>query len=203
MLRERVTEWRSERERQGLGKGLQRGRREGRMESDQRVLSRLLGFKFEAHSTPVPIVGRSKPRMSSSSLGARLSPRRPHWDVFHRGRSAPSGSVFGEEAELFRAAPEHFERAGVEPPSPAEAREELGARPPTYQGVLGDPVESGRLGAAARQVPAGGLGAGGLGDGSAGDGSAHRRWTAPHRRRLQGPLLPRPHVGLPTPSPET
>lgn len=51
----------------------------------------------------------------------------------------------GEESELSRAVLERFERAGLEPPSPAEVRDELGAKPQILEGVLRYLVESGRL----------------------------------------------------------
>ena len=51
----------------------------------------------------------------------------------------------GEESELSRAVLERFERAGLEPPSPGEVRDELGAKLQILEGMLRYLVESGKL----------------------------------------------------------
>jgi selenocysteine-specific elongation factor len=51
----------------------------------------------------------------------------------------------GEESELSRAVLDRFERAGLEPPSPGEVQEELGAKPQILEGMLRYLVESGKL----------------------------------------------------------
>ncbi len=58
------------------------------------------------------------------------------------GRSA---ELTGEESQLAKAALEAFERAGLDPPSPADLALQLGAKPQILNGVLGYLRERGKL----------------------------------------------------------
>jgi selenocysteine-specific elongation factor len=58
------------------------------------------------------------------------------------GRSA---QLSGDESRLATAVMERFERAGLEPPSPGEVRQELEAKPQILEGVLRHLVTRGRL----------------------------------------------------------